>query len=395
MPYLRELLLVLAAYALGSISTGYYLVRLRTGGDIRRLGSGSTGSRNVARTVGLGASAITLVGDTAKGATVVGAALILGLEDWAVLLVVAAVVAGHVWPPQLGFQGGKGLATVMGAVLVIDFRLVLIAYLVAAITLGLTRRVTLGGFVAVGLTPMVAVLMGHSDAGVIGLFLLAALIFFTHRGNVQSVLRDTLDVGRKGMTEHVGLIGGKVSKPPAPLTFKVASEGWEFEQIHRLNYETFVEEIPQHEGNAEKSLVDAFHGENTYFICLRDGRLLGMVASRDRRPFSLDRKLRDLDSHLSRGKAVCEIRLLSVAREHRNGRVMRGLLTALARHCVDRGYDVAIISGNVRQERLYRRLGFVPFGPRVGTAEALYQPMYRELATLEEDLSDQSLRGHE
>ena len=191
MPYFGELLLVLAAYALGSVSTGgYYLVRLRTGRDIRRLGSGTAGSRNVARTIGLGASAITLAGDAAKGAIAVGAALLLGLEDWAVLLVIAAVVAGHVWPPQLGFQGGKGLATVMGAVLVMDFRLVLVAYVVAAITLGLTRQVTFGGLVAVGLTPVVAVLMGHSHAGVIGLSLLAALILFTHRENLQSVVRE-------------------------------------------------------------------------------------------------------------------------------------------------------------------------------------------------------------
>ena len=186
---------------------------------------------------------------------------------------------------------------------------------------------------------------------------------------------------------RANLIDGKISRPPAPLTFKVASEDWEFKQIHRLNYQTFVEEIPQHESNAEKSLVDAFHAENTYFICVRDGRLLGMVASRDRRPFSLDRKLEDLDAYLPRGKTVCEIRLLSVAKDHRKGRVMRGLLTALARHCIARGYDLAIISGTVRQERFYRRIGFVPFGPPVGTAEALYQPMYRDLATLEEDLS--------
>ena len=191
---------------------------------------------------------------------------------------------------------------------------------------------------------------------------------------------------------QAGLIEKRISKPLTslafPLIFKVASEDWEFEQIHRLNYETFVEEIPQHEGNADKSLVDTFHGENTYLICIRDGRLLGMVASRDRRPFSLDRKLEDLDAYLPLGKTVCEIRLLSVARVHRHGRVMQGLLTALARHCIERGYEVAIISGTVRQERFYRRLGFVPFGPRVGTAEAMFQPMYCELATLEEDFSE-------
>ena len=189
------------------------------------------------------------------------------------------------------------------------------------------------------------------------------------------------------MIMQAGLVHERISKPSTSLTFKVASEDWEFEQIHRLNYETFVEEIPQHAGNTEKSLVDPFHGENTYLICVRDGRLLGMVASRDRRPFSLDRKLEGLDAYLPRGKTVCEIRLLSVAREHRSGRIMQGLLTALARHCIDRGYQVAIISGTVRQERFYRRLGFVPFGPRVGTAEALFQPMYCELATLEEDFS--------
>ena len=190
MPYLRELLLVPAAYALGSVSMAYYLVRLRTGQDIRRLGSGSAGSRNVARTMGLGASATTLAGDAAKGAIAVGTALLLGLEDWAVLLVIASVMAGHVWPAQLGFQGGKGLATVMGAVLVMDFRLVLIAYLIAAISLGLTRRVTLSGLVAVGLTPAVAVFIGHSHVSVIGLSLLAAFIFFTHRENIQSVVRE-------------------------------------------------------------------------------------------------------------------------------------------------------------------------------------------------------------
>ena len=167
------------------------------------MGAGSAGSRNVARTVGLGVSATTLAGDAAKGAIAVGAALLLGLEDWAVLLVIAAVVAGHVWPAQLGFQGGKGLATVMGAVLVMDFRLVLVAYAVAAIVLGLTRRATLSGLVAVGLTPVVAVLIGHSNAGGIGLSLLAALIFFTHRENVRSVVRKAHWLSARGH-DHAG-----------------------------------------------------------------------------------------------------------------------------------------------------------------------------------------------
>src|SRR5437870_4503462 len=59
------------------------------------------------------------------------------------------------------------------------------------------------------------------------------------------------------------------------LTFKIATEPWEFEQIHRLNYLTFVEEIPQHHPNPEQRLVDRFHAENTYLICLCGQELVG------------------------------------------------------------------------------------------------------------------------
>ena len=199
MPYTRELSVVLLAYALGSFSTGYYLVRLRTGQDIRRLGSGTAGSRNVARTAGRAAAAITLAGDAAKGALAVGTAVLFGLEPWAVLLVIAAVVAGHIWPVQLRFRGGKGLATVMGAVLVLDYRLVLVAYVVAAITLRLTRQTTAGGLVAVLLTPLIAALIGRTQTDVIGLSLLAALILFAHRENIRSIVKEARGPSSEGV----------------------------------------------------------------------------------------------------------------------------------------------------------------------------------------------------
>ena len=70
-----------------------------------------------------------------------------------------------------------------------------------------------------------------------------------------------------------------------PLVFKVATEDWEFEQVHRLNYRTFVEEIPQHQPSAAQRLVDKFHAENTYLICLSNQKLAGMLAVRGNRPF--------------------------------------------------------------------------------------------------------------
>ena len=160
------------------------------------------------------------------------------------------------------------------------------------------------------------------------------------------------------------------------LVFKIDSEPEEFEQIHRLNYRTFVEEIPQHAVNAQRRLVDAFHDENTYIICLKNGTLAGMLSVRAKRPFSLDRKLPDLDRRLPPASSVCEIRLLAVTPSERRGPIFAGLLRELLRLCDERGHDLAIISGTVRQAKLYRHLGFRPFGPLVGTPEAPYQPMY-------------------
>src|SRR5437762_14128660 len=96
------------------------------------------------------------------------------------------------------------------------------------------------------------------------------------------------------------------------LKFKIASEEWEFEAIHELNYKTFVEEIPQHQHSGERRLIDKFHRENTYVICLEGRHLVGMLAMRPNRPFSLDAKLPNLDSYLPPGRSIVEIRLLSV-----------------------------------------------------------------------------------
>ena len=174
--------------------------------------------------------------------------------------------------------------------------------------------------------------------------------------------------------------------PQEPLVFKVATEDWEFEQIHRLNYKTFVEEIPQHQASPTQRLVDKFHAENTYLICLSHQKLAGMLAVRGNRPFSLDQKLPDLDSHLPRGRTICEIRLLAIEKKFRGargGQVLQGILALLWQHGVEKGYDLAIISGTTRQQRLYQHLGFVPFGPLVGSGDAQFQPMYVTLETFE------------
>jgi acyl phosphate:glycerol-3-phosphate acyltransferase len=108
----------LAAYALGCFTTGYYLVRWRTGRDIREVGSGSVGARNVGRLLGWRGFLATVLGDFGKGALAVWAARQFTTDDRLVALAMPAVVAGHLWPAQLRFRGGKGMAAALGALLI-------------------------------------------------------------------------------------------------------------------------------------------------------------------------------------------------------------------------------------------------------------------------------------
>ena len=123
--------------------------------------------------------------------------------------------------------------------------------------------------------------------------------------------------------------------------------------------------------------------ENTYLICLCGRKLAGMLAVRGNRPFSLDQKLEKLDSYLPAGRKICEIRLLAVEKKFRGAQVLQGILALLWQHGIEKGYDLAIISGTTRQFKLYQHLGFVPFGPLVGTGDAQFQPMYVTLETFE------------
>ncbi len=164
------------------------------------------------------------------------------------------------------------------------------------------------------------------------------------------------------------------------LEFRIASESWEFEQIHALNHATFVDEIPQHERNENKQLIDKFHAENTYVICVRGRELLGMIALRDKRPLSLDGKLDDLEAWLPPFETILEYRLLAVRKAYRNSAIFSGIMKKAFELAIQGGYDLAVISGTTRQTRLYRHLGFKPFGPLVGTPDAPYQPMYIDVA---------------
>ena len=91
----REVVFTCLGYALGCLSTGYYLVRFRTGQDLRSIASGSTGSTNVKRILGTSGFVLTLIGDVAKAAFAVWAAYLLQISSWGVVAVMIALVAGQ------------------------------------------------------------------------------------------------------------------------------------------------------------------------------------------------------------------------------------------------------------------------------------------------------------
>lgn len=160
------------------------------------------------------------------------------------------------------------------------------------------------------------------------------------------------------------------------MLVKIASEDWEFEQMFSLNYQTFVDEIPQHPKNGSRVLIDKFHDKNQYIIALQNNELIGMLSINEHRPFSLDQKLLDLDVYLPPFSNGFEIRLLSVKNGHRGNIVFLKLFSKLSEIIEEKKYDIGLISGITSQEKLYKKIGFVAFGPLLGAGEAKFQPMY-------------------
>jgi acyl phosphate:glycerol-3-phosphate acyltransferase len=176
--------LVLGSYALGSIVGAYYLVRWRTGRDLRSLGSGNAGARNAGRVLGSAAFTATVLIDAGKGALATWIGLQATPQPLATVLTMLAVVVGHIWPVQLHFRGGKGAATALGIMAVFDPVAMAILLAIGAVVLLVTRRFTISGLVAIALTPLVAAWRGHTLTEVIALIIMAALILYAHRTNL-------------------------------------------------------------------------------------------------------------------------------------------------------------------------------------------------------------------
>ena len=187
------LLVLVIAYFVGGIPFGYLLVRLTTGKDVRSSGSGNIGATNVLRTTGRAAGVATLLLDVAKGYFAVWLAARLTNDDplW-VSVAALAVMAGHAFPVFLKFQGGKAVASFIGAFLYLT-PLPLAAVLVLfVVTVAATKAISAGSILAAGTFPLGVWLILHPPAPVLIAALIAgAFIVYRHKSNIERLRTGT------------------------------------------------------------------------------------------------------------------------------------------------------------------------------------------------------------
>jgi acyl phosphate:glycerol-3-phosphate acyltransferase len=182
---------IVLAYLLGSISFGILVSRAFGLPDPRTVGSGNPGATNVARSGKKLPAILTLLGDASKGWLAVFLAQRYGLKDGYICVVAMAVFIGHCYPIYYGFKGGKGVATAFGILLAFSGWIALISFATWALMFAIWRYSSLGALVAACVAPAVAwVLLPYSGYAATAL-ILAFLLIWRHKSNIQKLLAGT------------------------------------------------------------------------------------------------------------------------------------------------------------------------------------------------------------
>jgi len=184
------IVIVASAYLLGSIPSGYILGNW-AGVDVRKAGSGNVGATNVARVAGKLHGVLTLVADAAKGFIPVIMASRLDLSSTVVTCAAVAAFVGHLYPLFLRFQGGKGVATALGALLAMAPLAALVLIGVFALVALSSRIVSLSSMVAAAAAPITLWFFSYSPISIAMSAFLAAMIILRHRDNIRRLLAGT------------------------------------------------------------------------------------------------------------------------------------------------------------------------------------------------------------
>ena len=183
-----ELAVIVMSYLLGCVCFAYYMSSIVHKKDIRTIGSGNPGSSNIRRQFGVLWFIPVLLLDALKGFLVVIFLNYFDFDTWVKLISMLAVIIGHIWPFQLSFNGGKGLATVMGVALGFNYFIVLGCAIIAGVFYMLISKSNAGLLVSVFFGPIFVWILGYSYEEIIVFMIIAAVVIFAHRNNILSFL---------------------------------------------------------------------------------------------------------------------------------------------------------------------------------------------------------------
>ena len=194
------IIIAIIAYLVGSINFSVIISKRMAGFDVREKGSGNAGTTNMLRNLGVKAAVITLLCDILKGVVVILIAILVGniingLDD-ALLVQLAGifVIIGHTFPIFFKFRGGKGIATSLGVLLMINWQIGLICLVFALVLMAITRMVSVGSIAAAILFPVLVIFIGQNYivpvnnwSYLIFSVIIAILVLFNHRKNLKRI----------------------------------------------------------------------------------------------------------------------------------------------------------------------------------------------------------------
>ena len=189
---INQLLIILFAYLVGSVSSGIIVSQIFNLPDPRTIGSKNPGATNVMRSGNKKAAIFTLLGDLFKAIFVLAIAEYLGFNDLIIVCVALAVLIGHIYPIFYKFQGGKGVATAIGILIALNFKLALIVASIWLLVFGIWRYSSLAAIVAAISAPIIAIfILRDQSLYCIAFSFITIIILFKHQANIRKLLSGT------------------------------------------------------------------------------------------------------------------------------------------------------------------------------------------------------------
>ena len=186
---INQLLIVLFAYLVGSISSGIIVSRIFSLPDPRTMGSKNPGATNVMRTGNKKAAVLTLLGDLLKAIFVLFIANYLGFEGFIIICVSLAVLIGHIFPVFYKFRGGKGVATAVGILFALNFKLALVVICIWLFVFLIWRYSSLAAIFASISAPLIGFfILKDTPLNCVTYIIVTMIILITHQKNIKNLL---------------------------------------------------------------------------------------------------------------------------------------------------------------------------------------------------------------